>query len=100
MLTTELLCGGISFTYAANTSLTPSDDFISAMKNAKAGDTLFFAEGTYPVPYVESEKNTIELKNSGTESAPIVFYAKGHAKAIIDFQFPELTFLNSSAEAI
>lgn len=42
MLTTGLLCGGISFTYAANTSLTPSDDFISAMKNTEAGDTLFF----------------------------------------------------------
>lgn len=39
---------------------------------------------------------SIELKNSGTESAPIVFYAKGHAKAIIDFQFPELTYVQNS----
>jgi hypothetical protein len=36
------------------------------------------------------------LKNSETESAPIVFYAKGHAKAIIDFQFPELTYVQDS----
>ncbi len=44
----------------------------------------------------ERDMPSIELKNSGTESAPIVFYAKGHAKAIIDFQFPELTYVQNS----
>ncbi len=82
--------------FATNTNLTPNDDFVSAMTAAKAGDTLFFAAGTYKVPYSAGEKNTIVLKNSGTASAPIVFYAAGHAKAVIDFQFPELTYVQDS----
>lgn len=87
---------GAGSAFATNTNLTPDDDFVSAMTAAKAGDTLFFAAGTYKVPYSAGAKNTIVLKNSGTVSAPIVFYAAGHAKAVIDFQFPELTYVQNS----
>lgn len=84
--------------FAANKNLTPKDDFVSAMTNAAAGDTLFFEAGTYKVPYTKDAKNTIVLKKSGTADKPIVFYAQGHAKAIIDFQFPELTYVQDSYE--
>lgn len=87
---------GAGSAFATNTNLTPDDDFVSAMTAAKAGDTLFFAAGTYKVPYTADTKNTIVLQNSGTKGAPIVFYAAGHAKAVIDFQFPELTYVQNS----
>ena len=77
---------------AGNTHVKPGDDFISAMTKASAGDTVFFEAGTYQVPYTEGQANTITL--SGMADKPIVFYAAGHATAVIDFQFPELTYVD------
>lgn len=87
---------GVGTAFAANRNVTPGDDFVAAMESAAAGDTVFFAPGTYKVKYTAGSKNTIVLKKSGTASAPIVFYAEGHAKAVIDFQFPELTYVQDS----
>ena len=79
---------------AGNTHVKPGDDFISAMTKASAGDTVFFEAGTYQVPYTEGQANTITLSKSGMADKPIVFYAAGHATAVIDFQFPELTYVD------
>lgn len=82
--------------FAGNTHVSPGDDFIKAMTSASAGDTVFFAKGVYKVPYKAGEKNTITLSKSGSKGKPIVFYAEGHATAVIDFQFPELTYVDKS----
>ena len=79
---------------AGNTHVKPGDDFISAMTKASAGDTVFFEAGTYQVPYTEGQANPITLSKSGMADKPIVFYAAGHATAVIDFQFPELTYVD------
>jgi len=91
----EFLAAAIAVSvYAANTRVKPGDDFISAMTKASAGDTVYFEPGRYQVPYTEGKANTITLSKSGTAEKPIVFYAAGHATAVIDFQFPELTYVD------
>lgn len=82
--------------FAGNIHVSPGDDFIKAMTSASAGDTVFFAKGVYKVPYKAGEKNTITLSKSGSNGKPIVFYSEGHATAVIDFQFPELTYVDKS----
>ncbi|MCK9182604.1 MAG: right-handed parallel beta-helix repeat-containing protein, partial [Fibrobacteraceae bacterium] len=81
---------------ATNISLTPSSDFISALANANAGDTLFFEAGTYNVSYAAGSANTITLSKTGTATKPIVLYASGHATAIFDFNFPEFIYIQNS----
>lgn len=81
---------------ATTTSLTPSSDFVTAFTNAKAGDTLKLEAGTYSVKYTSGSKNTINLTKTGTASAPIVIMAEGFATAIIDFNFPEGTYVQDS----
>jgi len=89
-----LMMAGVS--HATTFSIDPSMDFIAALKAAQAGDTLKFEAGTYTIPYVVGSKNLIELSQKGTAMAPIVVWANGHAQAIFDFSFPELTYVDKS----
>lgn len=89
------LCLSSVIAWAGNVSVT-SSNFISALQSANAGDTLFFAAGTYSIPYSAGAKNRITLSNSGTASSPIVVYAEGHASAVLDFNFPEYTYVQDS----
>ncbi len=81
---------------AATTQLTPSSDFVTAFTNAKSGDTLRLEAGTYSIKYTAGSANTITLAKTGTASAPIVITADGFATAILDFNFPENTYIQNS----
>ncbi len=70
---------------------------LSAALNASvAGDEIFLQEGTYSIPYVAGQKNTIVLSKSGTSGNPISIIGYDHKIATIDFSFPEQTWVQDS----
>lgn len=82
----------------AGTSATAPLDLASALLRLQAGDSLILVPGTYAIPYVAGEKNTLTLSAQGTASKPITVLADSTsggasagriAYAVIDFSFPE-----------
>lgn len=71
-------------------------DIETAISNAKSGETLMLKGGTYKISYSSGNKNTINLSKSGTSSNPIKIETYNNERAIIDFQFPENTWVQDS----
>lgn len=89
-------------TQAGTTASAPLD-LSSALLRLQAGDSLVLAAGTYAIPYVPEEKNTITLSAKGTATKPITVLAdstgvssKGIAYAVFDFSFPEQQWVQDS----
>lgn len=70
--------------------------FSAALSAVSAGQMILLQPGTYSIPYTAGAKNTITLSKSGTASAPIYMVAANCGKAVIDFSFPEKTYVQDS----
>lgn len=79
---------------AAGTQTAPLD-LKTGLSRLVPGDSLLLASGTYAVPYVAAAKNTLTLSAKGTQAAPIVVRCPT-GRAVIDFGFPEGTFVQDS----
>ncbi len=81
---------------ANGTSFSSPLDLTTALAQVKAGEMLLLEPGTYSVPYTAGKANTITLSKSGTASAPIRVVAANCGRAVIDFSFPELAWVQDS----
>lgn len=77
------------------TSFSDAKELVKAMTSASAGDSLILQAGTYKIAYTEGSKNTITCKTVATADQPIVVVCKD-GMATIDFQFPELAWVQNS----
>jgi len=68
----------------------------TAFANAKAGDTILLAAGTYAIPYTTGSANTILCATKATKEAPIVVQAPAGQRATLDFQFPKDAWVQDS----
>jgi hypothetical protein len=80
----------------AGTSFSAPMSLSAALSQVGAGQMVLLQPGTYKVPYTAGAKNTITLSRSGTSSAKIYLVAANCGKAIVDFQFPEKTYVQDS----
>ncbi|MEN8905594.1 MAG: right-handed parallel beta-helix repeat-containing protein [Clostridiales bacterium] len=71
-------------------------DLRTAITSAVPGDLILLEGGTYSINYVEGEKNTINLTQSGEEGNEIKIQTVGNSRALIDFSFPELAWVQNS----
>jgi hypothetical protein len=71
-------------------------DLSSALNAVQAGNMLLLSPGTYAIPFTAGVKNSIVLSKSGTESAPIQIVAANCGRAVIDFSFPDQTWVQDS----
>jgi hypothetical protein len=78
------------------TSFDDSLDIVTAIENATEGQIILLKGGTYNIEYVEDEKNTINLSQSGSEGNEIVIKTYKNKRAVIDFSFPELEWVQNS----
>lgn len=70
-------------------------ELTAAISKAAAGDSLILEEGTYAIAYTEGTKNTIVCSAIGTEEKRITVCCLS-GMATIDFQFPELAWVQNS----
>ena len=68
----------------------------SALSAVGAGQMILLQPGTYPVAYSAGNKNTISLSKSGSNGSPIYVVAANCGRAIIDFSFPDNTWVQDS----
>ena len=80
----------------SGTSFSSPMSFTAALNAVAAGQMILLQPGKYAVPYKAGAKNTITLSKSGTASAPIYMVAANCGKAVIDFSFPEKTYVQDS----
>lgn len=80
----------------AGTSFSAPMSLTAALNAVSAGQMVLLQPGTYNVPYTAGAKNTITLAKSGSASARIYLVAANCGKAIVDFQFPEKTYVQDS----
>ncbi|GAB2876566.1 right-handed parallel beta-helix repeat-containing protein [Uliginosibacterium flavum] len=80
----------------AGTSFSSPMSFSAALSSVGAGQMILLQPGKYSIPYKAGAKNTIVLSKSGTASAKIYMVAANCGKAVIDFQFPANTHVDSS----
>jgi hypothetical protein len=79
---------GISFAEAM--------DFSTALSAVSAGDSILMKAGTYTVPYIADEKNTITLSKSGSTNNPISIVGYNDSIAVFDFSFPSQQWVQDS----
>lgn len=82
--------GGAGSSFSALMSLT------EALTKVSAGQMVLLQPGTYTVPYTAGAKNTITLSKSGSSGARIYLVAANCGKAVVDFSFPENTWVQDS----
>ncbi|MDO6387838.1 right-handed parallel beta-helix repeat-containing protein [Uliginosibacterium sp. 31-12] len=80
----------------AGTSFSAPMSFTAALSAVSAGQMILLQPGTYSVPYTAGAKNTLTLAKSGSASARIYMVAANCGKAVIDFSFPENTYVQDS----
>jgi len=68
-----------------NTALT----FAKAVTLVAAGDNIILQGGTYTIPFVTAQKNTILFTNSGTTTKPIRVTVFNNLRATFDFSYPK-----------
>jgi hypothetical protein len=71
-------------------------DFNSALAAAVAGEMILLQPGTYAIAYTSGAKNTINLTKSGSSGKPINIVAANCGRAVIDFSFPDGTWVQDS----
>lgn len=81
---------------ATGDSFTDALDLTTALARVAPGEAVLLAPGTYPIAYTPNAKNTITLAKSGTEQAPIAVVVASCGRAVIDFSFPEQTWVQDS----
>jgi hypothetical protein len=84
-----------SATNSGKTALLPLD-LRTAIDLVQPGELLLLAPGTYAIAYTPGAKNTLVLSKQGTEAAPIKIVAANCGRAVIDFSFPEQTWVQDS----
>lgn len=81
---------------AAGDSFAAALDYATALAAVGPGEIILLEPGTYTVPYVEGEANTIELSKSGASGTPISIVAAHCGRAVFDFSFPEEAWVQDS----
>jgi hypothetical protein len=64
-------------------------DYVTALSQAGAGDTILLQGGTHTIPFTSSEKNTIIIASSGSSGKPIYFIAEENSRAVFNFSYPD-----------
>lgn len=80
----------------AGTSFSAPMSLSAAIAKVSADQMILLQPGTYTVKYTAGAKNTITLSKSGTASANIYMVAANCGKAVIDFSFPDKTYVQDS----
>lgn len=80
----------------AGTSFNAPMSLNAALAAVSAGQMVLLQPGRYTVPYRAGAKNTLTLSKSGTASARIYLVAAHCGRAVIDFSFPEKTYVQDS----
>lgn len=76
-------------------SFEKAKELVNAISSASAGDSLILQSGTYLIPYTEGSKNTITCQAVGAADSHITVVCPD-GMATIDFQFPELAWVQNS----
>lgn len=71
-------------------------DLKTAVKNAKAGDTILLKSGEYKIEYVKGKRSSIVMYEKATKDNPIVMKTDDSKRAIFDFQFPAQEWVQDS----
>jgi len=80
----------------AGTSFSAPMSLTAALSAVSAGQMVLLQAGTYAIGYTAGVKNTITLSKSGTEDARIYLVAASCGRAVIDFSFPENTWVQDA----
>lgn len=80
----------------AGTSFSAPMSLSAALSSVSAGQMILLQPGTYTIAYTAGAKNTITLSKSGTASANIYMVAANCGKAVLDFSFPDKTYVQDS----
>jgi hypothetical protein len=71
-------------------------DLVTALNTVQPGQMLLLLPGTYSIGYTSGKANTLVLSKTGTASSPIKIVAANCGRAVIDFSFPEKTWVQDS----
>lgn len=75
------------------TSFTSAMDYPTAFAAVKAGELVLLQGGTYKIPYSTGSKNTLTFAKSGSDGKPIRIESFDNGRAVFDFQFAELDWV-------
>lgn len=80
---------------SSNGSETAPYDVVTAIGKLAAGDSLLLKPGTYSLPYAAGTINSLVCAVKATQASPIVVRSPT-GRAVLDFGFPEDTYLQNS----